>query len=89
MGCLSFVIFISYQIESMAAQEEEMAPGKKKRKKKKKAKSTGEGAGGGSSEPVIYQEPPKFEVKKITEFSFNLFCCWEKDYFCCMVFFEG
>lgn len=65
MACLSFVIFISYQIESMAAQEEEIAPGRKKRKKKKKAKSSSEGAGGDSSEPVISQEPPKFEVKKI------------------------
>ncbi|XP_006790099.1 selenocysteine insertion sequence-binding protein 2-like isoform X2 [Neolamprologus brichardi] len=51
----------SMQIESMAAQEEEIAPGRKKRKKKKKAKSSSEGAGGDSSEPVISQEPPKFE----------------------------
>ncbi|XP_049907089.1 selenocysteine insertion sequence-binding protein 2-like [Epinephelus moara] len=50
------------QAEEMAAQQDEGAPGKKKRKKKKKkAKGAGEDAEAESEEPVLYQEPPKFE----------------------------
>ncbi|XP_040010729.1 selenocysteine insertion sequence-binding protein 2-like isoform X2 [Xiphias gladius] len=50
------------QMEEMAEQQEEGAPGKKKRKKKKKkAKGAGEDAEVESEEPAIYQELPKFE----------------------------
>ncbi|XP_040897407.1 selenocysteine insertion sequence-binding protein 2-like [Toxotes jaculatrix] len=50
------------QMEEMAAQQEEEAPGKKKRKKKKKkAKGAGEDAEAESLELAVYQEPPKFE----------------------------
>ncbi|XP_041792452.1 selenocysteine insertion sequence-binding protein 2-like [Chelmon rostratus] len=50
------------QMEEIASQQEEGAPGKKKRKKKKKkAKGAGEDAEAESQEPANYQEPPKFE----------------------------
>ncbi|XP_070821454.1 selenocysteine insertion sequence-binding protein 2 [Chaetodon trifascialis] len=50
------------QMEEIASQQEEGAPGKKKRKKKKKkAKGAGEDTEAESEEPVNYQEPPKFE----------------------------
>lgn len=50
------------QMEQMAAQLEDGAPGKKKRKrKKKKSKGVGEDAEVESEEPTVYQEPPKFE----------------------------
>ncbi|XP_076587844.1 uncharacterized protein LOC143321414 [Chaetodon auriga] len=50
------------QMEEIASQQEEGAPGKKKRKKKKKkAKGAGEDAEAESGEPANYQEPPKFE----------------------------
>lgn len=58
-------------MEETAAQQEEGVMGKKKRKKKKKkAKGASENAESESEEPLIHQEPPKFEVK-IYIFSFH------------------
>ncbi|XP_072243604.1 selenocysteine insertion sequence-binding protein 2 [Leuresthes tenuis] len=49
------------QMEDMAAQMEEGAPGKKKRKKKKKKKNGVEGAEAEPEDLQVPQEPPKFE----------------------------
>ncbi|XP_059192436.1 selenocysteine insertion sequence-binding protein 2-like isoform X2 [Centropristis striata] len=50
------------QMEDIATQQEEGAPGKRKRKKKKKkSKGADEDAEADSEEPAMYQEPPKFE----------------------------
>lgn len=49
------------EVEDVSEQQEEGAAGKKKRKKKKKGKGTAEDVNVQTEEPLMPQEPPKFE----------------------------
>lgn len=72
----------------MAAQREEGATGKKKRKKKKKAKGSDTEALE-SEEVVVPQEPPKFEVQKISIQSRGFRNCSKRRMTCFLLFYQG